>query len=586
MARVGPLLKRLGWIIVSLIVPPLLLSVMITLLILSSAKPPAVPSHATLVIPIGGQMREAPADGLSLMNDEPSFSIEEITRQLHHASKDDRIYRILLVFGNSDLSFGRAAEIREAVSAFRESGKRVIAYLDSATTMDYLVATAAEKIYAAPQADVALTGLAADVQFFKGLLDKAGIEADFEHTGDYKTAMDQFSRDSISPAHQEMLSGLLDDLFKAMVDRISSSRQMNIDTVHKAIDDGLLTVTEAKTYGLIDDLLYRDQLEELLKTEDHESPFHLYEAKHYLRHVENQRESGSPRIGLIVLEGAVQMEDGGVDNSSITPGKVHDLLKAAQDDTAVKAIVLRINSPGGSALAADLIWRDIQKTREKIPVVASMSDVAASGGYYIAMGCDAIVAHPETVTGSIGVIAGKFSVEGLLKKLAIEHELMTRGRHAAIFSPSRRFTESERKRLRNYITSFYENFLSKAADGRHLKIEQIRPVAEGRVWSGARAHSIGLVDALGGLKQALAMAQEKAGIAKESSVSVKLFKPKTTLFETMVHSVLSIRGGSLWHSDILAKTPLSNQLLLRSIIADPDNPARLLAVPTQIWQIH
>jgi protease-4 len=375
-----------------------------------------------------------------------------------------------------------------------------------------------------------VSGLAAEVSFYKGSLDKLGVEAQFEGVGKYKNAPNQFTEGGFTAPHREQMEALVASLFDQYVRSVAEGRGLSPQVVRALVDRGPFLASEAKEAGLVDELLYRDQIEDRIPAAGRLSPG---------GYVKGGRGffDGRPKVALVYAvgdivpgEGQSSPFGGGLAGSDTI---VRGLRQAGQDD-AVRAIILRVDSPGGSGTASDAIWREVGVARRKKPVVVSMGDYAASGGYYIAMGADAIVAEPGTITGSIGVFSGKFSLRGLYGKLGVSQETVRRGKNATLFSSWEPWTEEERAKVRGLNVAFYQTFITKAAEGRKKTPPEIDAVAQGRVWTGEEALRAGLVDALGGLDAAVDIARVKARIAKGQDVQIVVLPRRRGFLETLM----------------------------------------------------
>jgi len=420
---------------------------------------------------------------------------------------------------------GRAEELRAGIENLRASGKKVLFYLESGGDLEYSVALAADRIYTAPQAVLLVNGFAATALFAAAGLDKLGVKAEFFRAGAYKNAPDLFTRTGMSREQREVESSLLDDVFGRYVKRISDARHLDESKVKSLLDEGILKPGEAVQAGLIDGLVYPDQLEEeagkllggttTLRKVGTDEP-----ARRDLRWGER------PRIAVVRVVGTISRGEGGRDPFGAVrvagSEPISRQIRRAADDPRVAAIVVRIDSPGGDGTASDLIWRELVRARKekRKPVIASMGDVAASGGYYVAAGADAIFAEPATITGSIGVFIGHFDAEGLLGKLGLNLETVKRGASADLFTPNRALSEAERKTLQTWVDGFYEEFLLRVAEARGLSRDQVDRIARGRVWTGYQALEHRLIDRLGGLTDALAEAKRRAGLDPDEEVEL------------------------------------------------------------------
>jgi protease-4 len=381
-----------------------------------------------------------------------------------------------------------------------------------------------------PTALLEVTGLSAEVTFFRGTLDKLGVEAQFEGVGKYKNAPNTYTEKGFTEPHREQMSALVDSIFKEYVSAIAESRHMTPEQVEALLDEGPYDARSAQKAGLVDELLYQDQLDERLKGSDRVTPVR------YIRKARGFGLDGRPKIALIYAVGEIT---GGESQTSPFGGEfmgsdtVAAALKNAREDDDIKAIVLRVDSPGGEGTASEVIWREVELARKEKPVVVSMGDVAASGGYYIAMASDAIVAQPSTITGSIGVFGGKLTLKGLYDKVGVSKEILTRGRHSALFSDYRPWSEEERSKIRVLMTDFYRDFVKRAADGRKKTYDEMHALAQGRVWTGTEALNHGLVDDLGGLEVALKVAKQKAKLG-DGEVRLVVLPERKGFIETLL----------------------------------------------------
>ncbi|MCK6526417.1 signal peptide peptidase SppA [Myxococcota bacterium] len=495
-----------------------------------------------LVVNLTGTLSDQPAsdDAISRYFESSAPSVLEVDSALRKAAKDDRILGVILKIGDLGVGMAKVQELRDAVLRYRaESGKHVVAWAEALGNKEYYLASAADSIYMPPEGMVFFNGLAFNVTFYKGTLDKLGVEAEYARIGKYKSAVEPMTREGMSEANREMMESLASDLFERVVEGVASGRKMTREQVLAVIQDPPMTAGDARAAGLVDDLVYRDQLEDSLKPADAEE-WKLTSLDDYRRVPGSSLGLGvGPKVAVIFAEGAINSGEsqppgplgGGPVMGSDTVARA---IRKARKDASIKAIVLRVDSPGGSGLASDIVWRETQLAREAgKPVVASMSDFAASGGYYISMGADAIVAQPSTLTGSIGVYAGKINLEELFQKIGVTVETIQRGPYANLFSGDRPFSPEERGKLERYIETFYRTFIEKAAEGRKLGADQVDAVARGRVWTGHQAKEIGLVDSLGGFREALRIAKEKAGIADSQEVSLVLLPEKPDFLDSL-----------------------------------------------------
>ncbi len=484
-----------------------------------------------LSLEVDGDMPEESASGLSGLFESRPPSIRGLVDAVDRAGRDPAVKGLLLRVGSVGTGWARVEELRDALVRFRRSGKPSWAHLEFAGNREYFLATGCAKVAASPTAMLDVSGLAAEVSFYKGTLDKVGVLAQFEGVGRYKNAPNQFTETGFTAPHREQMEALVESLFGHYVRGVAEGRGLSHGDVLAAIDRGPYHAPEAKAAGLVDELLYLDQVEDRFPAEGRLSP------AAYVKAGRGFGFDGRPKVALVYAVGEIVPGEsqsspfgGGMAGSDTI---VRGLRQAGQDD-GVRAIVLRVDSPGGSGTASDAIWREVGLARRRKPVVVSMGDYAASGGYYIAMGADAIVAEPGTITGSIGVFSGKFSLSGLYGKLGVSQETVRRGKNATLFSSWDPWTDEERAKIRGLNVAFYETFVAKAAEGRKKTKDELDAVAQGRVWTGEEALRVGLVDALGGLDAAVGVARERARIPKGQEVQLVVMPQKKGLLETLM----------------------------------------------------
>lgn len=497
-----------------------------------------------LALDVNGDMPEEPSSGLSGLFESRPPSIRAMVDAVDRAGRDPAVKGLVLRVGALDTGWARVQELREALVRFRRSGKPSWAHLEFAGNLEYYLASGCAKVAASSTAMLDVSGLAAEVTFYRGTLDKLGVEAQFEGVGKYKNAPNLFTETAFTGPHREQMEALVGDLFEQYVRGVAEGRGLAPAEVRALMDGGPFHAPDAKAAGLVDELLYRDEVEGKIPAATRLSP------GPYVKGAQGWGFDGRAKLALVYAVGDIVPGEsqaspfgGGLAGSdTIIRG-----LRQAREDSAVRAIVLRVDSPGGSGTASDAVWREIGLARRSKPVVVSMGDYAASGGYYIAMGADAIVAGPGTITGSIGVFSGKFSLRGLYGKLGMSQETVRRGRHATLFSSWEPWSEEERAKVRALNEAFYETFVTKAAEGRKKTREEIDAVAQGRVWTGREALAAGLVDALGGLDEAVRAARERAGIPRGQDVRIVVLPQRKGLLETLMErqdeDVLASRLG-------------------------------------------
>lgn len=447
----------------------------------------------------------------------------DLLNEIKRAKEDKSIKGMILRIEPLDINLAKTQEIREAILDFRQSGKSVIAYMEFGGNKEYYIATSADKIVMMPTGYLMLAGLEAEVTFVKRTLEKLGIVADLEHIGDYKTASDLLTRDKMSDAHREVVNSILDDMYDQITKDIASQRGSSQDVVKSKIDQGPFTASEAYKADLVDTLIFYDQIDDLVKQMVGEKPHRIEGERYANRTYYKYSWAVPPKIAVIFATGSITSGESGKSflfGEYMGSETIADAIRTARENKSIKAIVFRVDSPGGEGIASDVILREILLTKGKKPFIVSMSDVAGSGGYFISCAADTIVSLPGTYTGSIGVISGKFSLEGLYKKIGFDIETVKRGKHADFYTTTRKFSDEEREVVKRQIKEFYDEFVKRVGEGRKMSYEQVDSIGRGRVWTGNQAQKNGLVDELGGMNLALAIAKEKAGIPQEAEVEI------------------------------------------------------------------
>jgi protease-4 len=439
-------------------------------------------------------------------------TVMELLESIRRAKDDKSVRGMLLRIESLNCGISKVQEIRDAILDFKTSGKNIIVFMEMGGNKEYYLATAADKIVLLPTGYLLLDGLEAEVTFIKGTLEKLGIVADLEHVGEYKSASDLLTRTSMSPAHREMVTSLLDDEYDQITRDIAQARGWTQEETKSKIDLGPFTASEAKDAGLADTLLFYDQIDDLIKYTVRIKPRHLAYQAYRNRHYYKYSWSIPPKIAVIFATGAIGSGESGRNfliGDYMGSETIARAIQKAREDRSIKAIVFRVDSPGGSGIASDVILREIIKTKGVKPLIVSMSDVAGSGGYWISCAADTIVSMPGTYTGSIGVISGKFSFQGLYEKIGLNIETVKRGKHADLYSTTHSFNSEEREIVQRQIKEFYSDFVHKVAEGRKMSEAKVDSLGRGRVWTGRQAQENGLVDLLGGLDLAISIARRK-----------------------------------------------------------------------------
>ncbi len=524
--------RRGVWLVIVLLVFAVSISAIgMLVLVAAVGREPQVAQNSTLVLRIGGDLNEMEPGGVFGPFIDSAPTVRSVVDMLRKAKTDKRIRSVILKPAGAAGLWGKVQEVRDAVADFRRSGKPIVAYLEYGGEQEFYLATACDKVFLMPSATLDLTGVASYELFMRGMLDKIGAYPDALHIGEYKTASNTFTEHTYTPAHREMAESLNTDLYDQLVRGIADGRHKSEAEVKSLIDHGPFLPEDALRAGLIDDLAYEDELDDKVKLGSTKPNF--VDMSDY-RQVSSGGFGRGPKIAVIYATGIIASGKSSYDTtgSQVTGSDtLIEYLRKARADQGVKAIVLRIDSPGGSAIASDIIWREVLLTKQQKPLVASMSDVAASGGYYIAMPAHAIVAEPSTLTGSIGVVLTKFVIDGTLKKIGLNMEGVSKGKYADLYSPVRPFSPEERQRMAENMQATYNTFVEKAAQGRNTTPEKIDAVGQGRVWTGRQAKEIGLVDELGGLDRAVAIAKQRAKIAADAEVELVIYPPRKSFYD-------------------------------------------------------
>ncbi|MCA1574145.1 MAG: signal peptide peptidase SppA [Acidobacteria bacterium] len=502
-------------------------------------RAPTIRDNSVLALRVAGPLPDyVPDDPLRKFFGGPGESLSNLVLQFRKAKADKRIKAIVLEINMSGAGWAKAEEIRDAVADFRSSGKQVYAYMELGMNKEYYIASSCDRIYLAPPGELFINGLAANVMFFRGSLDKLGVYPDIYQIGKYKSVGDTFTRKEMSEAHREFINSLLDDLFNRYVEAIAKARGKTPDEVRAIVDNSPYSALKAKEAGLIDSAAYRDELDKEIKSKlgyKDSDELRLVRGSEY-REVspESLGLDKGERIAVIYATGDIgsgKSENSPTGDQSIGSDTVAKALKDAREDKTIKAIVLRVDSPGGSGLASDIIWHAVEAAKQKKPVVVSMADVAASGGYYISASANKIIAQPSTITGSIGVVGGKPVMKGFYDWIGVSNEYVLRGKQAGMFRETEKFSPDERAKLEEWIkTTYYNDFVPKVAKGRGKDPAYIDAVGQGRVWTGSQGKDKGLVDEFGGLDRAIQVAKQLANIPADKEVHrVILPYPQTFL---------------------------------------------------------
>ena len=503
---------------------------------------PIVEDNSYLYISLSGSLAEYEApDPVEEMLGQTRLNMKKVRDILEKAAVDERINGIVLNLNNFSVGFGKLHELHSYIEKYKESGKKIYAYMEMPGIRDYYTAMACDSIFMAPSGTLFLQGFNAEITFYKSFLKMLGVEAEFMQIGKYKNAPDPYIRDNMSPYQKEVLESILNQYFDDLLSTISEKRGIAVEKVKELINrEGAFTAKEAVKYHFVDNLRFKDEITAILKKEDKAIPDRV-EAADYARIPASSLDiRNKSRIAVINCTGVITS---GSDTDDPFYGKtagsstlVKDLKKAAKSKS-IKAIIFRIDSPGGSALASDLIWKAVKEAAEKKPVIASVVDLGASGGYYITTPVDSFFAASGSLVGSIGIFAGKFNIRGLYDKLKLRSESVRIGDNATLFSIMDPWTKQEKNIIFKIINDFYVDFVQKVADARGQTYEQIDNLGQGHVWTSEQALENGLVDNVGGFYEALKAAKEMAGIDANESVRLSYYPKKKSFFGNILNKV-------------------------------------------------
>ncbi len=499
-------------------------------------RPPSLADGSTLVLHLEGDLPEQPPVSIPIpfLEDQQPMTMIETWQLLRKAAADSRIKALVLEPRELAVGWAKLEELRASIVAFKKTGKPVYAFLRGAGTREYYVATAADKIFMAPEEELDVKGLRAELMFVKGTLDKLGVGLEFEHVGKYKDAPDMFTRTSPTPETLEVEGQILDQYYGDIVRVIAEGRGKQPEAVKALMDDGPFVGKSALDGGLVDDLLFEDEMYSRLKDAAKLESIKKIGERDYAR-VEVAGVEGKTKIAYIVGQGEITRgsANDGIGNDGITAFGLVKLMRQVKDDASIKGVILRIDSPGGDGIASDDILHEAKLLSAKKPVVISMSDLAASGGYFIAMTGDPVIAYPNTLTGSIGVFFGKVNLKGLFDKVGISTYTLKRGRFADIDTETAPLNDEQRAKLRREIETFYKGFVDRVAAGRKKSYDTVEPLAQGRVWLGAQAKQNGLVDELGGLDRAVEMVRDRAKISSSEKITLVTYPPKRSVWDVL-----------------------------------------------------
>ncbi len=559
--------RRAIVLVIAFIVLAVMVSIGGSLLLLGGTGAlPTVPSDATLYLKI-----QAPFNEIEPLSVLASFTTTRTLRAtvdaIRKAKVDQRIKTLVIRPEASGALWGQLQEVRAALVDFKKSGKPITAYLEYGAAQEYYLATAADRVVMMPGGTLDLTGVASYELFFRGALDKIGVFPDLLHIGEYKTFSNTFTEKGFTPAHREMTQSLNHDWYDQLVKAIAESRRRPEAEVVTAINDGPYLAEGARDAGFVDTVAYQDQIDDTAPVKGTRPLDGDTYARVPLGAVGL---GGGQKIALLYATGTIASGNSSYDSPAgavLGSETFTNWLRKVRVDPAIRAIVVRIDSPGGSAIASEAIWRQLMLTRNVKPLVVSMGNVAASGGYYIAVPAQTIVAEPGTITGSIGVVTGKFVVKGTLDKLGISEAAVSEGRFAQIESPFSVFSKEERAKMQEQLHATYDLFLSRVAEGRGTTPEHVDAVAQGRVWTGRQAQQLDLVDELGGLDTAIQIAKQKAKLDPSKDVQLVVYPPKRTVYDLLANPFGTVEDAAaslalLRHTDMRLADAIASRLQL------------------------
>ena len=485
---------------------------------------------SVLVLNIRGVVSEEAPRGLWRGGAGRVSILSDLLEAIDRAQNDNRINGLVLRMGDFSMNMAKLQELREKIKQFNRAGKFSATFLESADNRSYYLATACQSIALVPHSVLFIQGLMAETTFLRGTLDKLGIEPNFIYTGRYKTAANALTEKKYTPAHRESVETLLRDWYADFLSGIAEGRELELAQVETLVERGPFTSHEALAAGLVDRVAYRDEFEANVEEKNAESENRVGVTR-YLAQTEPEGES---KVAVVFASGTIVT---GESHNDVMLGRMLGSstlsrhLRQVREDDSFKAVILRVDSPGGSVVASETIRREVSLTQKEKPVVVSMSDLAASGGYWISMGADRIVAQQGTLTGSIGVIMGKLNVRGLYEKLGMSKDYVALTENATISWPFMNFSRAHRKRIGKMMQETYQTFKERVSGGRAMKLEKVEKIAQGRVWTGKRAVQLGLVDELGGVDKAAQLAKQLANISSEEKVRLVYILPRETLFD-------------------------------------------------------
>jgi protease IV len=504
---------------------------------LVSTKQVSVEGNSVLVLALSGELPEAPPVDIPIpfVQAQSVPTVRDIWTSLRQAATDNRIKAVVIQPNGLETGWGKLQELRQEIVAFKKSGKPVYAFLQSPGSREYYLASVADKIFLSPDDMLGVKGFLLEEMYFKKTLDKVGVQFEVDHIGRYKDAGDIFTKTGMSPETREVLNQVLDQIYGDFCATVGQGRHKSAAEVKALVDTGPFLGSQAKAAGLIDELGYEDQVYTDLKKKLGLSDIKKSNIRAYFRAAPGKGD----RIAILAGEGDIVRGDpndafGGP--TGISSGGFAKVVRRVRNDKSIRGVILRVNSPGGDSVASDEILHELKLLSAVKPLVVSMSDVAASGGYFISMTGDPVLSYSGTITGSIGVLYLRPNFRGLYDKLGIQANLLLRGQFADLDSVSQPLSDAGRRKLHESIETTYRSFVGKVAAARKKNYDQIDTLAQGRVWMGQQARQNGLIDELGGLDRAIALVRTKAKLAANGETNLVMYPPRRSLFEVLANT--------------------------------------------------
>ncbi len=528
-------------------------------------KQPTIAGNSVLVLDLQGEVPEAaPVEiPFPIGRAQSPPTVRDLWTSLREAAKDQRVKAIVLQPRGVGAGWAKLQEIRHEIGEFKKSGKPVYAYLQSPGSREYYLASAADKIYLSPDDMVDVKGFLLEEMYFKNTLDKLGVQIEVDHIGKYKDAGDLFTKTNMSPETREVLNQVLDQIYNDFCASVGTSRHMTADQVKTLIDSGPFEGSQAKASGLIDELAYEDQVYTDLKKRTGEKDLNKLGIRSYFRATPGKGD----RIAVLVGEGDIvrgDPQDAFGETNNISSGGFAKVIRQVRNDSSIKGVIVRVDSPGGDSVASDEILHELKLLSAAKPLAISMSDYAASGGYFISMTGDPIVSYPDTLTGSIGVLYIRPNLHGLFDKLGIQEDQISRGKLANLDDTTQPLSDAGRQKLHESILATYKSFVGKVAAARKKNFDQIDALAQGHVWMGEQAKQNGLVDQLGGFDEAITIVRKKAGLSAAGDTNLVLYPPRKSLLEMLSNTTPEAMEDAAMERKIRAVVPgLPSQMLLK-----------------------